>query len=726
MNRIPIVFCLARVATLGLMLVILFAPTAHAQQVTVEVNPGEPCNPASNFSFATESDAYVIDVLFKDDKTLEYGEGTHAIFFVAGAGEFLGYVYFGSLLDAAGDVLPETAFLGVFPSDGDPGGVPAILDLPQTTVFSGMRFFAITINEENEVEPGLPQSPFYNLSWVSSPPRVLLAGDPVTIGGSVTGLEGSGLVLQNNGADDLPIASDGPFTFSTSLQPCSTYNVTVLTNPTNPTQICSVENGSGDVPDVNVNDVAVTCVEPELSGIEKVATEGDTLADDTVLKDILLEGGVAINFTGQVAFGGRDGNDEDAVFTQGGRVVKEGDTLEDGTILAAFRGQGEVAISSGRSGPMVAFHGKAEAGRNDTDAVFTQAGKIAAEGDILDATTTLDDIEPNGKVAINDFAMVAFHGGVEIDSGLFKERPRAVIIANGQTTQVAAQEASNLPDETPLKSIIGSGGVAINDSYAVAFHGYTGNLRAVFTSDALVAKKGDILPDGKTLDYIDENGGVAIDFYGMVAFHGQTQGVKAVFIGDGETTQVVAKVGDTLPDGTTLDDIDLSAGVAINIFGDVTFHGRTGDTKAVLTQNGVVAKVGDILDDLTTLTDIWVDGGVAINPYGSEVAFHGQTGTTDAVLVGQAPVAPPPNNAPVAAFTFTTDNLTANFTDQSEDSDGTVVAWSWNFGDSSTSTEQNPSHTYAAAGTYTVSLTVTDDRNAESDEATASVAVDAP
>ena len=70
------------------------------------------------------------------------------------------------------------------------------------------------------------------------------------------------------------------------------------------------------------------------------------------------------------------------------------------------------------------------------------------------------------------------------------------------------------------------------------------------------------------------------------------------------------------------------------------------------------------------------------------------------------------NIAPTADFTYTTSDLTASFTDQSSDPDGSIVAWSWNFGDGSTSTAQNPSHTYAAAGTYTVSLTVTDNDGA--------------
>jgi PKD repeat protein len=40
------------------------------------------------------------------------------------------------------------------------------------------------------------------------------------------------------------------------------------------------------------------------------------------------------------------------------------------------------------------------------------------------------------------------------------------------------------------------------------------------------------------------------------------------------------------------------------------------------------------------------------------------------------------------------------------------VGWSWSFGDGDTSSSQHPLHTYAAAGTYNVSLTVTDDEGA--------------
>ncbi|HZY32775.1 MAG TPA: protease pro-enzyme activation domain-containing protein [Rhodanobacter sp.] len=70
------------------------------------------------------------------------------------------------------------------------------------------------------------------------------------------------------------------------------------------------------------------------------------------------------------------------------------------------------------------------------------------------------------------------------------------------------------------------------------------------------------------------------------------------------------------------------------------------------------------------------------------------------------------NVPPVANFSDSISGLTVNFTDSSTDSDGTIASRAWTFGDGSTSTATNPSHTYAAAGTYSVSLQVTDNGGA--------------
>ncbi|MFW6868350.1 lamin tail domain-containing protein [Nocardioides sp. CPCC 206347] len=70
------------------------------------------------------------------------------------------------------------------------------------------------------------------------------------------------------------------------------------------------------------------------------------------------------------------------------------------------------------------------------------------------------------------------------------------------------------------------------------------------------------------------------------------------------------------------------------------------------------------------------------------------------------------NQPPTASFTHSCTNLACTFTDASTDADGTIASRSWDFGNGQTSTATNPSVTYAAAGTYAVSLTVTDNGGA--------------
>ena len=77
-----------------------------------------------------------------------------------------------------------------------------------------------------------------------------------TIGGTVSGLTGTGLVLQDNGGNNLAVSASGSFTFNTAVASGSTYSVTVFTQPTG--QSCSVTSGSGTA-SANVSNVQVTC-----------------------------------------------------------------------------------------------------------------------------------------------------------------------------------------------------------------------------------------------------------------------------------------------------------------------------------------------------------------------------------------------------------------------------------------------------------------------------------
>jgi PKD repeat protein len=75
-----------------------------------------------------------------------------------------------------------------------------------------------------------------------------------------------------------------------------------------------------------------------------------------------------------------------------------------------------------------------------------------------------------------------------------------------------------------------------------------------------------------------------------------------------------------------------------------------------------------------------------------------------------------PNNSPAVNFSYTARRKRVSFTDRSTDSDGTIVSWFWDFGDGKKSAEQNPRHWYSRYGTYTVTLTVTDNDGTRSSQ----------
>lgn len=80
-----------------------------------------------------------------------------------------------------------------------------------------------------------------------------------SVSGSVSGLRGTGLVLQNNNGDDLPIPADGAFAFPIRLANGAGYNVRVAVPPKGPAQICAVGNGTGTLRGANVTNVFITC-----------------------------------------------------------------------------------------------------------------------------------------------------------------------------------------------------------------------------------------------------------------------------------------------------------------------------------------------------------------------------------------------------------------------------------------------------------------------------------
>jgi hypothetical protein len=128
-----------------------------------------------------------------------------------------------------------------------------------------------------------------------------------SVGGLVDGLLGAGLVLRDNGGDDLPVAGSGPFAFGTRLVSGSEYAVTVAQQPVG--QTCTVSNGSGVVGSSSVVSVNVSCrasvypVGGTVSGLIGGSVVLSNAFGSSPAEDITVSANGSFAFAGLGAFG---------------------------------------------------------------------------------------------------------------------------------------------------------------------------------------------------------------------------------------------------------------------------------------------------------------------------------------------------------------------------------------------------------------------------------------
>ena len=126
-----------------------------------------------------------------------------------------------------------------------------------------------------------------------------------SVGGAVSGLSASGLVLQDNGGDNLTVPSGAStFTFSTMLASGASYDITVLTQPTGET--CTVSAATGTVT-ANVTNVNVSCsaqsftVSGTLTGLTTAGLKLQDYSGGEILS--VAAGATTFQFTQSVPYG---------------------------------------------------------------------------------------------------------------------------------------------------------------------------------------------------------------------------------------------------------------------------------------------------------------------------------------------------------------------------------------------------------------------------------------
>jgi len=144
-------------------------------------------------------------------------------------------------------------------------------------------------------------------------------------------------------------------------------------------------------------------------------------------------------------------------------------------------------------------------------------------------------------------------------------------------------------------------------------------------------------------------------------------------------------------------------------------RGANLDIRATLSdQNGNLVATSDPLSETAATISVAVTQGryyLALAGMGNDLTPYSAYASLGQYFISGfvPPSGTIQNSPPNAAFSALCDGLSCALSDQSSDADGYIAERLWSFGDGTTSTLQQPNHTFAAAGSYSVVLTVTDD-----------------
>jgi hypothetical protein len=230
-------------------------------QVTLNNNGGDPVTVSADGAFA-----FPTHVAYDGSYHVAVGTQPVGQTCVVGSGD-------GTHVSAAISNVAVTCTTDTFTIHGAVSGLSGTLVLQNNSTdnltinadgafdFSTPVSYGTTYNVTVLTQPATQTCTVSNGSSIVTAPvtnvTVSCAATTYTVGGAISGLLGS-VTLQDNGADNLSINSNGSFTFATPIADGGAYSVTVSSQPSN--QTCTVTHASNSISGANVTNVAVACV----------------------------------------------------------------------------------------------------------------------------------------------------------------------------------------------------------------------------------------------------------------------------------------------------------------------------------------------------------------------------------------------------------------------------------------------------------------------------------
>ena len=137
-------------------------------------------------------------------------------------------------------------------------GAPSSFSFPD--LLAPDTAFAVKVDKSPDGQQCTPSNNKNKINYYTYNTTVInCSTDPYPLGGTITGLTGSGLVLANGDNTVAPLAGSTTFVFPGLVPNGAPYGVTVLKDPAG--QTCTVANGTAaKMPAAAVNTVAVSCV----------------------------------------------------------------------------------------------------------------------------------------------------------------------------------------------------------------------------------------------------------------------------------------------------------------------------------------------------------------------------------------------------------------------------------------------------------------------------------